>query len=88
MNARERTFVGALDATEAAMDKSGADFRAMDGATSGLVASATTTGARLASAHRVTESARTTLGMLQARSAAAFMFFLSISFLPLIPLCV
>jgi hypothetical protein len=65
METHEKQFVATLDATEVAMEKSSADFRAMDAATSGLVASATTTGMRLATAHRVSTSAKVTLGILQ-----------------------
>lgn len=65
METHEKQFVATLDATEVAMEKSGADFRAMDAATSSLGASASTTGMRLATAHRVSTSAKTTLGILQ-----------------------
>jgi hypothetical protein len=65
MAGMERQFVATLDATEEAMEKSSSDYRAMDGTISGLVTSATTTGARLASAHKVTEAARKTVSMLQ-----------------------
>ena len=68
MGSHEKHFSSTLDSTEAAMDKSAADFRDLDAATSGLVASATTTGMRLASAHRVSTSAKSTLSILQVRA--------------------
>lgn len=67
MGTHEKHFTATLDATEAGMDAIATNFRAMDAATSGLVASATTTGMRLASAHRVSTSAKSTLSMLQVR---------------------
>ena len=68
MGTHETHFSATLDGTEAGMDSIATSFRGMDSATSGLVASATTTGMRLASAHRVSTSAKSTLSLLQARS--------------------
>ena len=67
MVSHEKHFLATLEASEAAMDKSATDFRELDTSTSGLVASATTTGMRLASAHKVSTRAKSTLDMLQVR---------------------
>lgn len=53
METHEKQFVATLDGADSALDKASLDFRRMDAATSGLVAAATTTGMRLATAHKV-----------------------------------
>jgi hypothetical protein len=60
----ERKFYDTLDAVNASLDNSAADFRDLDSTTSSLAAAATTTGTRLSAAHRISSSARAALDVL------------------------
>jgi hypothetical protein len=68
MEVHEKRFLDAVAEAERGLEHAGVEFRSIDTASSGLVAAATTTGARLSSAHKITLAAKRALGLLQVRA--------------------